>query len=744
MFDIFFIYTREAAKKRYKKLKEKYPTARAVSNFRTAQQTSLTDFFWVVWDDLELLDDFNLDYKPDSWSHKYVHVFLNDNKYNGICLVPKTEKITDKEINYRFFVNKKEIPIQATTTAKYDQFVIDSHDEYLYALANTSTELFWALSKNISLLDNLNLTFSYDNKYDRKTNHNFIHRVENKDLRNGVFLLSTHNTLSRKEIEHRFLVNAKQWNIVASGPVEYDKFIINNYKDYEAAYNSSKTEMFWVVPSDVDPVDEFKFDLYFSHDNVYDRNTHHVFLNDKNYDGICLLTKTRKLTKKEINFRFIVDRKEWPIIASVPKPFDRFQINNYKDYKNALKSAKTDMFWSIPSDIKIVNFDFEKSLGNQIIDRNVTHVMLNGKYRDGIVLFSKNSAVSEKEFEYRFYANKKEWDIVASYPKKYDRFEVKNYQDYLYALENSTTNMFWIVPDYLEPAKQFDYDVYYPHYETFERSINHVYLNGKYHDGIMLCSKHSPISEKEFNYTFIAHKKEIPIVISTPNPYDVVFISYQEPNAEDNYKKLLKKIPTAKRIHGVKGIHQAHIAAAKLCSTDMFWIVDGDAQIVDNFNFDYQVARWDRDTVYVWRSQNPINDLVYGYGGVKLFPRELTINMDISKPDMTTSISKKFKAVQEISNITAFNTDPFNTWKSAFRECTKLSSKIIDRQKDDETEDRLHVWQTVGEERPYGEWAIKGAKAGTAYGTASRGNIEALKKINDFDWLEEQFNAGNV
>ena len=54
----------------------------------------------------------------------------------------------------------------------------------------------------------------------------------------------------------------------------------------------------------------------------------------------------------------------------------------------------------------------------------------------------------------------------------------------------------------------------------------------------------------------------------------------------------------------------------------------------------------------------------------------------------------------------------------------------IDRKKNEETEHRLHVWQTVGQERPYGKWAIKGATAGSAYGTASCGNIEALKKIN--------------
>ena len=225
--------------------------------------------------------------------------------------------------------------------------------------------------------------------------------------------------------------------------------------------------------------------------------------------------------------------------------------------------------------------------------------------------------------------------------------------------------------------------------------------------------------------------------------YDIVFISYKEPNADENFERLKAKFPMAKRVHGVKGIHQAHIAAAKKCFTKMFWIVDGDAQLVDDFNFDYDAGPWNLDTVHVWRSINPVNDLVYGYGGVKLFPTRMTKNMDTSKPDMTTSITDKFKPVHEVANITMFNTDPFNTWKSAFRECCKLSSKVIDRQKDDETNRRLDTWQTVGLEREFGEYSIAGAKAGTAYGLANQGNIEALKLINDFDWLEEQFGAGN-
>ena len=130
--------------------------------------------------------------------------------------------------------------------------------------------------------------------------------------------------------------------------------------------------------------------------------------------------------------------------------------------------------------------------------------------------------------------------------------------------------------------------------------------------------------------------------------YDIVFISYGEPNADENWKHIKQMFPMAKRVKDVKGLHQAHIAAAKKCFTKMFWVIDADAELMPDFDFNFEVSEWDLETVHVWRSINPINDLEYGYGGVKLLPRSLTLNMDTSMPDMTTSISDKFKAMPEI------------------------------------------------------------------------------------------------
>jgi hypothetical protein len=301
------------------------------------------------------------------------------------------------------------------------------------------------------------------------------------------------------------------------------------------------------------------------------------------------------------------------------------------------------------------------------------------------------------------------------------------------------TKMFWVIWDDVDIVDTFDLLDYRP--TRWDDQYVHVFKNGDNYNGICLFPKSIKISNREFHHRFFIEKKEIDTVASIPKRYpnDIIFISYNESNADKNYDRLLKRFNYVKRVHGVKGIHQAHQQAASIAETEMFWVVDGDAIIQDDFNFDHEVLVYERDTVHVWRSQNPINHLVYGYGGVKLLPRQLTLDMNTNTTDMTTAISKKFKSMPQISNITAFNTDPFNTWKSAFRECVKLSSKIINRQKDVETLERLNVWCTTGKDMPFGQFAISGAIAGKEYGLLNKDNPTEIKKINDFQWLKEYY-----
>lgn len=230
--------------------------------------------------------------------------------------------------------------------------------------------------------------------------------------------------------------------------------------------------------------------------------------------------------------------------------------------------------------------------------------------------------------------------------------------------------------------------------------------------------------------------------------YDIVFISYEELNAEENFDRVYNRFKNRmKRVHGVKGIHAAHKIAASLVDTEMFYVIDGDAVVYDDFNFDYVVPHDRTNDVHVFRAKNPINDLVYGYGAIKLFPTESVKAIDLNniKPDMSSSIANAaYRVVDRLSNITAFNTDPYNTWRSAFRECAKLSSKVIDNQKNDETDARLDAWCTVGIDRPHGMWSIKGAKAGRSFGKIYAGQPEKLIYINDMNWLKIKFDEAKI
>ena len=221
--------------------------------------------------------------------------------------------------------------------------------------------------------------------------------------------------------------------------------------------------------------------------------------------------------------------------------------------------------------------------------------------------------------------------------------------------------------------------------------------------------------------------------------FDIIMISFHEAEADHNYQQLRLRFPEAGHIKNVAGIGNAHKKAGELATSEMVYIVDADADVMNDFCFDYIPPMAKRaNTTYVWYARNPINGLEYGYGGIKLFPRQQLIEMGHVLPDFSTGAAF-YQPVRDVSNITRFNRDPFRTWRSAFRECVKLSSQINPNAPVKETADRLETWCTVDEGGRFGRYCIKGALEGKAYGIEHKDDVEALNKINDFEWLREQF-----
>ena len=218
-----------------------------------------------------------------------------------------------------------------------------------------------------------------------------------------------------------------------------------------------------------------------------------------------------------------------------------------------------------------------------------------------------------------------------------------------------------------------------------------------------------------------------------PEHLDVIFISYNEPNAEQNWRRVLEFAPWAKRVQGVQGIDRAHQAAAKLSATDIFYVVDADAYLIDDWTFDYQPDIFQREHTHIWRSQNPFNDLVYGYGGVKLMSRtKILENKTWRTLDYSTTVNADVKVMDAVSNISLFNTDKFSTWRSAFRECIKLCSQG--------NVDYVNKWATK-KDVEFFQYAVYGVLDAIDFFKENQSKPKILQQINDRAWLEKEYNV---
>ncbi len=219
---------------------------------------------------------------------------------------------------------------------------------------------------------------------------------------------------------------------------------------------------------------------------------------------------------------------------------------------------------------------------------------------------------------------------------------------------------------------------------------------------------------------------------------DIIFISFDESNSDKNWLDLKHRFPRAKRVHGVKGIAQAHKQAASRSDTHFFFVVDGDNKIVSDFNFLAPKGPLDENSLYVYRCRNPLTDLTYGYGAVKIYNKSLLLSVENEKfVDLATTVTSRYCIINQVASETYFFNTPEEAWRGAFRECFKLAGSLIERQKSDETIARLEAWCDFESPLRNADWARLGANQ--ARELARQGLVDACQ-VNDFEWLERYFN----
>ena len=220
---------------------------------------------------------------------------------------------------------------------------------------------------------------------------------------------------------------------------------------------------------------------------------------------------------------------------------------------------------------------------------------------------------------------------------------------------------------------------------------------------------------------------------------NIFFVSYNEPTADENWNRVLARFPTARRIDGIKGIDRAHRRCAELAESDMFWTIDADTILDDDWNFDFIPPDYDRKYLHIWHSRNPVNGLEYGWGAVKLWPTANVLQFDGNWLDFTTTVGN-IKMVPRSIATSAFNSDAYSAWRSGFRETVKLCYNVSHGDHK-ESLDRLLIWLNVANAVAHAGDAVQGARSGLEYFLQCNDvqSFTGIKNINDFEWLIDRF-----
>ena len=256
----------------------------------------------------------------------------------------------------------------------------------------------------------------------------------------------------------------------------------------------------------------------------------------------------------------------------------------------------------------------------------------------------------------------------------------------------------------------------------------------------------------------VFNRSQITIAGSVPaqraDSLDVVYLTYEEEIADANFAALKERYPHIMRLHRVRGLTRAFRMSAELVTTPWYILIDGDNEILPEFDLTQATPPAEESQVKIFFTRNPVNGLEYGYGGVKVCPtdRFRRISNDAIDPIASGDLKPVFDQQRRVASVTRFNTSAFNAWKAGFRESTMLAAQADEAlgTSPEWAREKLQVWQAIGAEQPFGTWAIAGARDGEAFvksilsalpaNSAKRTAVkEHIEVINDPHWLKARF-----
>jgi hypothetical protein len=419
----------------------------------------------------------------------------------------------------------------------------------------------------------------------------------------------------------------------------------------------------------------------------------------------------------QVRFKNIDERKS-PLVTTKIVPF----VESYFSViKSCIEDIRTEYFWVFASFLNLDTFDFdfipEQFEKDQIHVWYATHPMA-GLNQEGNIMLIPTKQFKEQLKNLKFLRDYKDVNYHADpvlwqppCPIIYYKLKepIKKYYN------EDPVFYKWMINKDLQGIKRPNF---YPSFWEDEK----LYSWGKTKD-IMLVPHRENIKQfYDFDRT-VHFDFEYDV-----KPMDIVFISYDEPKAEERFNKLKSKFPRAKWSKGVVGQTLAYMSAAMMSETDYFFAVFPKIDIVEDFNFDFQPDRMKNPCHYIFDCYNEVIDCTYGHDGVILYNKQLV--METIKPGLDFTLSKPVTVVPILSAINKLDETSLLAWRTAFREVLKLKLQIPTV----ESRYRLKKWTTLGK-GDNAQWVYLGAKDALQF-IEDKNDV---RKSYDFDWIKNYF-----
>jgi len=235
----------------------------------------------------------------------------------------------------------------------------------------------------------------------------------------------------------------------------------------------------------------------------------------------------------------------------------------------------------------------------------------------------------------------------------------------------------------------------------------------------------------------------------------VIFLSFDEPNADENFNFLKDNHPNpnlVKRVHGVKGFDAAHKKAGEEAGSKRFFTVDADCRVDSEiWKKNIEITNDIKHATLSWSSRNIVNGLVYGNGGVKLWYAEHVMNMkshEAADPeDGTNNVDfcwdpENYKQMNNTYGVVHNNSSSKQAFRAGFREGVKMGLDQGKKVKIEDFKNKMYpanfarwlIWMSVGRDVENGDWVIYGARLG-AYKLYVENFDHTV--ISDYEWFDK-------